>query len=229
MKSKRLTIILFSIITLGVTPRVMTHFKIYAGDLRHRAEVEWLNFLIGFGTPVTIDDNSTAPNTEQTQAVCTKLADFGERDNGRTLLSAKQNSHTTPRNRSLEFTLTTSQLKQTFESKESAPVNIRFTTRVREKYFLTFVPPREPAATYHGDRAKAVYLKTLLQSARMGNSRPTRALERELAAFAKLKGHFYPAIPATLERDKVQYPEAKPGGADLKADDQSATPEDSMR
>ena len=130
----------------------------------------------------------------------------------------------------LDFEMQTkTQLKHTFESKESAPVNIRFTTRVREKYFLTFVPPREPAATYHGDRAKAVYLKTLLQSARMGNSRPTRALERELAAFAKLKGHFYPAIPATLERDKVQYPEAKPGGADLKADEQSSTPEDSMR
>ena len=202
MKSKKLTILFFSIVMLAASPRVMSYFNNYADVLGQKAEAEWLSFLVGFAAPAEIKDNTASTEDPPHATVCINST------NNQTEPAIVQPSaarKATPhsiisKKRTFEFAMTHAASASNEIGRETLPAGMHIYKNASWRIAPAPLVPGGPVAVNTDIRSKAEYLWTLSQSTRNGDRKAARELVKELSVLFNEKKWSGLSIPAKFEK-----------------------------
>ena len=181
MKSKRLTIIFFSVLMVTATPRVMSRFYSYSDALHQEVEAKWLNFLVGFAAPAETDKHPR-PVQSLNPSLC------AESSNGDVALSVTPQvierkaslRSTRSEKRAIESSFAESiHRSRSFSNEAGSDTSPAFPT-VANSGVLLPPPPSQLIDVNKFERRKAEFLWRLKQSSLNGKNKAAQALIRQL-------------------------------------------------
>jgi hypothetical protein len=209
MKRKRLNIIFFSVLMIAVTPKVMSNINGYADAVYQRVEAEWLNRLLSFvqaeesdNTPAAANEVTEFPLCASSGASRIQLAIVKTPE-----ILKKKTRSVQSRNHSLDSVVLWKTSSDSNSEIENTSFDVRFDRTSRRHDRIGKALSENPIAVDRDEQSKTEYLRFLLRSINLRNSRALRVFERQIASESSKEARPFAPLPTNFDNCKIEQPE----------------------